>query len=183
MIFANTKRFAPLLMVLLQLVAHEACAAPADARVSIPSVAAPAVPAGAGTVASIPAAPSASDELAALQRQIPVLRARAEIAKLQADIATAGAAGLSAQSALPATQTTGTRAGAGAPDQQMDAAFDVKLVSVAAWDGRYVAMLQTGGRSIAVREGDVIDGGWRVAHIGDTSVELTRRGQARRVGL
>ncbi|WP_144157351.1 type IV pilus biogenesis protein PilP [Paraburkholderia sp. BCC1885] len=187
MIFANTKWFAALLMVLLPVAAHEACAAGTDARAStpsIPSAAVQALPAGAGNVGST--APSVTDELAALQREIPVLRARAEIAKLQADIATAAAAGQSTQPtqpARPATQVTGAHAAAGAPEQQMDGADDLGLLSVAAWEGHYVAMLQTGGRGIAVSEGDVLDGGWRVVHIDGTSVELSRRGQARRVGL
>lgn len=168
------------LLLVLQLAAYEACAAPADERVSARSTAAPAA---VSTADGVPVTSSWTDELTTLQSEIPVLRARAEIAKLHADIANAQAATQSGPSAVQATPLTGTAAVVPAPEQQTSADIDVRLVSIAAWDGRYAAMLQIDGRSIRVREGDLIDGGWRVAHIGDTSVELDRRGRARRVGL
>jgi type IV pilus biogenesis protein PilP len=134
--------------------------------------------------ASTGAADSPPDDWSTLQSQVALLRVKAEIARLQAEIRTAGAAAASPAS-LPAAQA-GHPAAVSNPEPHAASTVlrdDVRLVSVDAYNGQFGALLDIGGRSVPVRERDVIDGGWTVARISGTAVELRRGAQTRVVRL
>jgi type IV pilus biogenesis protein PilP len=143
------------------------------------AVAASDVAASAGT------AGSPADDWSTLQSQVAMLRVKAEIARLQAEIRTAGAAAASPAS-LPAVQAGQPAPAASNPEPRTASTVlrdDVRLVSVDAYNGQFGALLDIGGRSVPVRERDVIDGGWTVARISGTAVELRRGAQTRVVRL
>lgn len=128
---------------------------------------------------------SPADELAALQAQIMILEAKAKIAKLRAEIDNAGAppqamqapgmgmpvmpsmsmnmapaASSSAPGTAAATHGTGTGA--------------MQVVSISCFDNHCNAMISVDGHNVAVRQGDTLDGGWKVAGITDSSITLAR---------
>lgn len=124
---------------------------------------------------------SPAEELANLQAQIPILEAKAEIAKLKAQIENGGAApsgpGQGAPSptapwgANPMQATTAPGNSAGATGSST-AKSGMEAVSISGFDGRYQAVLTIDGHTVSVRPGDTIEGGWKVASITDSSVTL-----------
>lgn len=124
---------------------------------------------------------SAAEELATLQAQIPILEAKARIAKLKAEIdnggsnATPGPGG-AALPAMPSWGTSSARA-ASPPAPAADSASarsGMQAISISGFDGRFQAALTIDGRNVTVRPGDTLDGGWKVSNITESSVTLVR---------
>jgi type IV pilus biogenesis protein PilP len=166
-----------------------ACAAAMTMQLTASAFAAPATNGGAVAASDVAAsagtADSPADDWSTLQSQVALLRVKAEIARLQAEIRTAGAAAGSPASSpagpvgQPAVAVSNPETRAALPVL----GNDVRLVSVDAYNGQFGALLDVDGRSVPVRERDVIDGGWTVARITGTTVELRRGAQTRVVRL
>lgn len=155
-------------------------AAPA---VNAPAAAEPGV--GASSVVAMDAASQMTDSqrLAALLKQIPILQAQDQIAKLKHDIAVnegGGQVGAIPMGALPAF---------GAPiaspvalpqtPQRSIVHTSIRAVAVNAFDGRYNAVLDVDGKTITVRVGEAVADGWKVSAITETSVTIVNGKQAR----
>lgn len=143
--------------------------------------------AGPVAAASAPTDDSAS-QLASLQAQIPIWQARARIAKLKAEIhhaekgAPAGGEGPFAGHQPSGAAATASPAIAPPPMQAAQGSM-MHLETVSAYNGHYVALLDIDGAGIQVRQGDEVAGGWRVARITDSAVELVRGKQSRLLRL
>ncbi|WP_223999967.1 type IV pilus biogenesis protein PilP [Cupriavidus pinatubonensis] len=119
-------------------------------------------------------------ELAALQAQIALWKARAEIAKYKAEVKraedslTAAAAGAAPSSGAPAISLAApmpTAAGIGDRVKGLSPESH-RLVSLRAFDGHYNAIVDVNGRTVPVQPGDALDGGWKVVSIDDGGVKL-----------
>jgi type IV pilus biogenesis protein PilP len=140
-------------------------------------------PQGGAAPATVPAAspgtqsgPSArgseSDELANLQRQIPLWKARAEIAKYQADVRKSDpVSGLSAP--LPGAATPVVQGQAPVPAMVAPVqAEGPRALSLRAYDGKYSAVVEVNGQATTVRTGDTLEGGWKVASVDGAGIKL-----------
>lgn len=137
--------------------------------------------------AAMGAANSAAEQLARLQMESLILAAKAKNAKLAADIRSAekeagqASTALALAAPLP-TAAIATGAGIagiaaipGATSPGLSAMKGLDLVAIRAYDGRYLASIDVGGRTVEKGEGETLDGGWKVAAIGAHSVKLVRR--------
>ncbi|WP_116138411.1 type IV pilus biogenesis protein PilP [Trinickia diaoshuihuensis] len=124
---------------------------------------------------------SPAEELANLQAQIPILEAKAEIAKLKAQIENGGTApsGLAQGMPSPMNAWGGTPAPASTSQSGSSSATSgsadkpgMQAVSISGFDGRYQAVLTIDGRTVSVRPGETIEGGWKVTSITESSVTL-----------
>jgi len=119
-------------------------------------------------------------ELAALQAQIALWKARAEIAKYKAEVKRAedsltaaaagaapsgGASAISLAAPMPVGGAIGDRVKGFSPEMP-------RLVSLRAFDGHYNAIVDVNGRTVPVQPGDALDGGWKVVSIDDGGVKL-----------
>lgn len=156
-----------------------------------PGSRAPATPGAAA--AAMGAANSAAEQLARLQMESLILAAKAKNAKLAADIRNAekeaGPASSSLALAAPLPMgaiTTGAgiagiagMAGAGGVPGGTSAGLStgkrLDLVAIRAYDGRYLASIDIGGRTVEKGQGDTLDGGWQVSAISANNVKLVRR--------
>lgn len=111
--------------------------------------------------AAPPVADGGADRLAALQEQIVLLKAEAEVAKLRGDIAAAS--------------------GGPVPDHAADAVGQPQLLLISAYDRHYTALLDVDGRSQRVAVGDTVAGRWSVRSIDADGVELVHGKQIRRL--
>jgi len=141
--------------------------------------------AGAASIAVPQTSPS--DELAALEAQIPILEAKAKIAKLNADIKDPSGMAQGPQGiGLPGLPALGgailpVSAQAVAAQRPIDSV--VHALSISAFDGQYRALLAVDGQNVTVRQGDEIQGGWTVQSITDAGVKLIKGKQVRVVRL
>ncbi|RKP47569.1 type IV pilus biogenesis protein PilP [Trinickia fusca] len=139
----------------------------------------PAKPAVTATASSM----SPADELADLQAQIMILEAKAKIAKLRVEIDTAGAPpqamqapGMGMPVMPPMSMNMAPSASPSAPGAAAatHGAGGMQVVSISCFDNHCNAMLSVDGHNVAVRQGDTIDGGWKVTGITDSSITLAR---------
>jgi type IV pilus biogenesis protein PilP len=131
--------------------------------------------------ASQQTAGSPTDELASLQSQIPIWKAKAEIAKYRADIRNADTAQQGGTSSLnaplpPAQLPTALPAPARAAAPASEA---IRVVSIRGYKGQYAASLDVDGTVVSAQAGDVIDGNWTVTSVSDTQVLLSKKGLTR----
>jgi len=124
---------------------------------------------------------SPTDELASLQSQIPIWKAKAEIAKYRADIRNAdtvqqgGSPSMNAplpQAPMPTPLATATHAPAPVADA-------IRVVAIRGYKGQYAASLEIDGTVVSAQAGDVIDGNWTVTSVSDTQVLLSKKGLTR----
>ena len=150
--------------------APQASLASAGAQQGTSSAVSPAAAAGAQLAQG--ARSSESDELANLQKQIPLWKARAEIAKYQAEVRKSEpAVGLAAP--LPAATMAAAQGAVPAAAPAASAlAAGPRAISLHAYDGKYTAMVEVNGQAIPVRAGDTLDGGWKVAGIDDAGIKI-----------
>ncbi|MFX1767958.1 type IV pilus biogenesis protein PilP [Paraburkholderia sp. A1RI-2L] len=164
-----------------------ASATPTTAATAMPVAAPPAMPVAAATVAPTtmtngavaePSVDTGSDRLSDLQKRIPLLKAQAEIAELEARIRTATAVnpGATAPATSPSPIVV-TRS----PNASMSSGID--LLSVRGYKGQYTASLVINGDVVQVSPGDSVDGGWIVSAITGSEVRLTRKGATRVVRM
>jgi type IV pilus biogenesis protein PilP len=121
-----------------------------------------------------PAAPVAStstqaDDLASLQAQIQLLTAKAQIAKLKQEIATASGAPTAPSSVVsnaPVPQTVSV--------EPPKVSGGMSAVTITAFNGVYRGVVNVNGEDIPVQPGQTIDGGWKVAKITDSEITLVR---------
>lgn len=164
--------FASVAAPLAPLTAHAQAARRAQTQMQAPS-------ASQAQTAASDASPA--EELANLQAQIPILEAKAEIAKLKAQIENGGTAPSGLAQGMPSPMTPwggtptqgpaaqGNSAGAtGSPTAKPG----MEAVSISGFDGRYRAVLTIDGHTVSVRPGDTIEGGWKVTSITESSVTL-----------
>ncbi|WP_427308532.1 type IV pilus biogenesis protein PilP [Cupriavidus sp. H39] len=145
---------------------------------AVVSAAASATTAAAADAATSPRHTEAS-ELAALQSQIALWKARAEIAKYKAEVKRAEESLLSASQgaapagAAPAISLSGPVPTAGVAERMPRQAGDAhRLVSLRAFDGQFNAVVDVNGRTVPVVAGDALDGGWKVVSIDDGGVKI-----------
>ncbi|MCY1214553.1 type IV pilus biogenesis protein PilP [compost metagenome] len=141
---------------------------------------------GSGTVAPAtvaepaqPSRPSDAPELAVLQSQIALWKARAEIAKYKAEVRraedslSAAPAGVPPAAGMPSISLAGPMPAGGVAERSPRLAPEApRLVSLRAFDGQYSAMVDVNGRTVPVQAGDTLDGGWKVVSVGDGGVKL-----------
>jgi len=132
--------------------------------------------AGAPVEATQPSRNMDAPELATLQSQLALWKARAEIAKYKAEVKraedsiTSAPAGAPQPGGAPSISLTGPMPTGGAsPRLSSDG---TRLVSLRAFDGHYNATLDVDGRTVPVQAGDTLDGGWKVVSIDDAGVRL-----------
>ena len=119
-----------------------------------------------------------ASELAALQSQIALWKARAEIAKYKAEVKRSEDSLLSAAAPAPAGAAPGISlagpvpVGGVAERMPRQAAEAPRLVSLRAFDGQFNALVEVNGRTVPVVAGDALDGGWKVVGIDDGGVKL-----------
>ncbi|SPK77420.1 conserved exported protein of unknown function (plasmid) [Cupriavidus taiwanensis] len=168
---------------------QQEAAPPASTPAAQPSGASAVAPApvsaaaSATTAAAVDAAASLrhteAAELAALQSQIALWKARAEIAKYKAEVKRAEESLLSASQgatpagAAPAISLSGPVPTAGVAERMPRQAGDAhRLVSLRAFDGQFNAVVEVNGRTVPVAAGDALDGGWKVVSIDDGGVKI-----------
>ncbi|WP_144153352.1 type IV pilus biogenesis protein PilP [Paraburkholderia sp. BCC1885] len=160
-----------------------ALAAAPDAAVPGANVpAATGIPAAAPATAVInaPAPMTASERLADLQAQIPLLQAQDQIAKLKHDIAVnEGNAQMGAPGSMLPPLGAAVAPALPVVSQKAPARAPIRAVAVNAFDGRYSAVLDVDGRTMTVRIGDSVADGWRVSVITEASVTLANGKQVR----
>ncbi|MDA8093653.1 MAG: type IV pilus biogenesis protein PilP [Betaproteobacteria bacterium] len=122
--------------------------------------------------ASLAAAGSPADQMSRLQTQLTLLKLEAKIAKLKTEIAGGGSASPLPGAALPPPVPGGQ---SGMAVTQVSAPR-VKLWSISQRDGHFVATLSIGGHPVDVRQGDPVNGGWRVETITTRTVVIKRNG-------
>ncbi|OXJ06696.1 type IV pilus biogenesis protein PilP [Burkholderia sp. HI2500] len=153
----------------------------------VPAGATPA-PQASATIAAPASAPafalttSESDELAALQARIPVLRAKKEIAELEAAIDKAKhpvSAGMPPALSGPLPGLGSPVPGALSTGIRMPSVSDISLSGTGSYDGRTMATLVVSGVERDVTIGDTLDDGWKVARIEGNRVQLARGGRVR----
>ncbi|UKD18085.1 type IV pilus biogenesis protein PilP (plasmid) [Burkholderia aenigmatica] len=157
--------------------------------IPVPAGAAPASQASSAVAVAIPASATAavasttdSDELAALQSRLSVLRVKKEIAEVEAAIdkaknpASSGVP-LALNSPLPATASP--IPGTPSIGIRTPAISDMTLAGTGSYDGRSMATLVISGVARDVRVGDTLDDGWKVARIEGNGVQLARGGRVR----
>ncbi|CAJ0718540.1 hypothetical protein LMG7143_04441 [Ralstonia thomasii] len=156
-------------------------ATPAATAVSTVKRATEAMPAPGASLQSVREAhgPSEADELTALQRQLVVWKAKAELAKYQAEVKRAEQASTAATIAPTAPGQVAGQAPAPTPMRSPSAADSTRLVSLRAFDGRYSAVLDVDGKQMPVRAGDTIEDGWKVGSIDETGVKLVNNKRVR----
>lgn len=132
---------------------------------------------------------SQADDLATLNYEAQILGIKAKIAQLRADIRKADADqgyGSPVAGGLPPLPSIGTAAAA-LPSNEPSQSTPVgpQVVMISAFDGRYRAQLELDGKAeaVTVQEGDMVEGGWTVSRISDSSVTLTKGKQVRVVRL
>ncbi|CAN7778360.1 type IV pilus biogenesis protein PilP [Cupriavidus necator] len=139
---------------------------------------APSAMAATATETPQPSRPTYAPELAALQSQIALWKARAEIAKFKAEVKRAEeslAAPVGAQPAagVPSISLAGPMPAGGIAERGPRLASEApRLVSLRAFDGHYSAMVDINGRTVPVQTGDTLEGGWKVVGVGDGGVKL-----------
>ncbi|TPQ29978.1 type IV pilus biogenesis protein PilP [Cupriavidus pinatubonensis] len=119
-------------------------------------------------------------ELAALQAQIALWKARAEIAKYKAEVKraedslTAAAAGAAPSGTAPSISLAAPMPAGGAIGDRVKGFSSEmpRLVSLRAFDGQFNAIVDINGRTVPVQPGDALDGGWQVVSIDDGGVKL-----------
>ncbi|HHY6930456.1 TPA: type IV pilus biogenesis protein PilP [Burkholderia ambifaria] len=155
----------------------------------VPAGAVPASQASSTVAAAIPASTPAavmattdSDELAALQSRLQVLRVKKEIAEVEAAIDKAKQpASIGVPPALngPLPAVGSPIPGIPPASIRMSGASDMALAGTGSYDGRAMATLVISGVARDVRVGDTLDDGWKVARIEGNGVQLTRAGRIR----
>lgn len=153
---------------------------PAPMPVSVPPTTTPTVTTPTSAYVAAPSVDTGSDRLSDLQARIPLLKAQAEIAELQARIRTASNVNSGATSNAAATPTAPS-APLVIPKAGNTSGID--LVSVRGYKGQYTASLEINGNVVQVSQGDSVDGGWIVSSITGSEVRLTRKGATRIVGM
>ncbi|MEM5432375.1 conserved exported hypothetical protein [Cupriavidus taiwanensis] len=168
---------------------QQEAAPPASTPAAQPSGASAVAPAAVSAAASATAAAAVdaaaslrhteASELAALQSQIALWKARAEIAKYKAEVKRAEESLLSASQgaapagAAPAISLSGPVPTAGVAERMPRQAGDAhRLVSLRAFDGQFNAVVDVNGRTVPVVAGDALDGGWKVVSIDDGGVKI-----------
>lgn len=158
----------------------------AAAQPALPVAAAPGAanqtqPPSGGSSGEAVQAPRHTDapELAALQSQIALWKARAEIAKYKAEVKRAedsltAAAGVTQSAGAPAISLAAPMPAGGAIADRVKApsSDSHRLVRLGAVDGHYNAIVDVNGRTVPVQPGDALDGGWKVVGIDEGGVRL-----------
>lgn len=126
-----------------------------------------------------PSRPTDAPELAALQSQLALWKARAEIAKFKAEVKraedsmVAAPAGTPPGAGVPSISLGGPMPTGGVAERAPRVAPEApRLVSLRAFDGHYNAVVDVSGRTVPVQAGDTLDGGWKVVSIDDGGVKL-----------
>ncbi|GLC91960.1 hypothetical protein Tamer19_13680 [Cupriavidus sp. TA19] len=126
-----------------------------------------------------PSRPTDAPELAALQSQLALWKARAEIAKLKAEVKRAEDSMVAAPAGAPpgagvaSISLGGAMPSGGIAERAPRLAPETpRLVSLRAFDGHYNAVVDVSGRTAPVQAGDILDGGWKVVSIDDGGVKL-----------
>ncbi|QBY56492.1 type IV pilus biogenesis protein PilP (plasmid) [Cupriavidus oxalaticus] len=126
-----------------------------------------------------PSRPTDAPELAALQSQLALWKARAEIAKFKAEVKraedsmVAAPAGAAPGAGVPSVSLGGPMPTGGVAERAPLLAPEApRLVSLRAFDGHYNAVVDVSGRTVPVQTGDMLDGGWKVVSIDDGGVKL-----------
>lgn len=132
-----------------------------------------------GATVDEPSRPTAAPELAALQSQLQLWKARAEIAKYKAEVKraedslVAAPAGAAQGAGVASISLAGPMPASGVVERAPRLAAEApRLVSLRAFDGHYNAIVDVNGRTIPVQAGDALDGGWKVVSIDDAGVKL-----------
>ncbi|WP_256441900.1 MULTISPECIES: type IV pilus biogenesis protein PilP [unclassified Cupriavidus] len=164
---------------------------PANTQGTAPSVPSTAATSATGNVAPTaattppavetaqPSRPTDAPELAALQSQLALWKARAEIAKYKAEVKRAedsliaAPAGGATGAGAPSISLAGPMPAGGVAERAPRLAPEApRLVSLRAFDGHYNAVVDVSGRTIPVQAGDTLDGGWKVVSIDDGGVKF-----------
>ncbi|SCU77603.1 conserved exported hypothetical protein [Cupriavidus necator] len=119
-------------------------------------------------------------ELAVLQSQITLWKARAEIAKYKAEVKraeeslTAAPAGAPPAAGVPSSiSLAGPMPAGGIAERGPRLVSEApRLVSLHGFDGHYNAMVDVNGRMVPIQAGDALDGGWKVMNIDASGVKL-----------
>ncbi|MFJ4291239.1 type IV pilus biogenesis protein PilP [Cupriavidus sp. NPDC089707] len=129
--------------------------------------------------AAQPSRPTDAPELAALQSQLALWKARAEIAKYKAEVKRADDAlvaappGAAPGAGVASISLAGPMPAGGVAERAPRLAPEApRLVSLRAFDGHYNAVVDVSGRTVPVQAGDTLDGGWKVVSIDDAGVKL-----------
>ncbi|MDA8095273.1 MAG: type IV pilus biogenesis protein PilP [Betaproteobacteria bacterium] len=127
------------------------------------------------TVPPAPATDTPARQMSHLSTEITILKKELEVAKLRTEIAAGGApsSSLPAPGAALPLPPGGQGALPPAPSAQ------IKVWSIARREGRFVATLSVDGQAVDVRQGDAVNGGWRVATITTRTVILKRGGSVK----
>ncbi|UIF89229.1 type IV pilus biogenesis protein PilP [Cupriavidus sp. UYPR2.512] len=163
---------------------------PANTQGTAPSLPSPSATSATGNVAPTattaptvetaqPSRPTDAPELAALQSQLALWKARAEIAKYKAEVKRAedsliaSPAGAAPGGGAPSISLAGPMPAGGVAERAPRIAPEApRVVSLRAFDGHYTAVVDVSGRTIPVHAGDTLDGGWKVVSIDDGGVKL-----------
>ncbi|WP_243736896.1 type IV pilus biogenesis protein PilP [Cupriavidus sp. L7L] len=126
-----------------------------------------------------PTRPTDAPELAALQSQLALWKARAEIAKFKAEVKraedslVAAPPGAAPGAGVPSVSLGGPMPTGGVGERAPRLAPEApRLVSLRAFDGHFNAVVDVSGRTVPVQAGDTLDGGWKVVSIDDGGVKL-----------
>lgn len=126
-----------------------------------------------------PSRPTDAPELAALQSQLALWKARAEIAKFKAEVKraedsmVAAPPGAAPGAGVPSVSLGGPMPTGGVAERAPRLAPEApRLVSLRAFDGHFNAVVDVSGRTVPVQAGDTLDGGWKVVSIDDGGVKL-----------
>ncbi|WP_218959603.1 type IV pilus biogenesis protein PilP [Cupriavidus sp. IK-TO18] len=137
------------------------------------------VPGAPPVEAAQPSRPTDAPELAALQSQLALWKARAEIAKFKAEVKraedsmVAAPAGVPPGAGVPSVSLGGPMPTGGVAERAPRLAPEApRLVSLRAFDGHYNAVVDVSGRTVPVQAGDSLEGGWKVVSIDDGGVKL-----------
>lgn len=123
-----------------------------------------------------------SDELAALQSRLSLLRVKKEIAEVEAAIDKLkhpSAAGMLPAPGGPFAPMAGPIPGVPSAAMPMRQVGDVRLAGTASYDGRAMATVVVDGVARDVQVGDTLDGGWKVTRIAGNGVQLVRGSRTR----
>lgn len=119
-------------------------------------------------------APSRADEYQDLQAKLVILKKKVEIAEQEAKLRNPAGSSSAPTNTLPGAYQGGLPGQANAPavplPPQYESGFTLREIS--SFNGHYKARIRVNGHEVAVVEGDVVDGGWKVVSISDSEVVL-----------
>lgn len=164
--------------------------AAAKVMVSPPAAQAATLPISSNTTA-VGTTSAKAKELEALQAEIPLWKAKAEIAKYRAEVSKAEQSmggTLGAPLPIPGAGQLPQGPMPNAMPVRIPTSVDrgeadgMRLVTLRAFDGRFDAVVDIGGNVVTVRAGDTV-GQWKVTTIGSAGVQLTSGKRVRTLRL